>query len=295
MNGVYGTKKPAYITQDDVDIFYFYRPNRNTDSDTFNGKWKKLDDTVLEQCFTDNDGTKTVLPGMFDLHLPLELFGEVGIYNVYIKPKEVAAKILDVSTFYAYPDVRGIVLDLSNTELRANNGDLVGYRVEYFNGNNREDYFRIITSNNKCEPVAQNLNDGYSKGITYRFNDSSDLVFCTLTPSSSMSFKSSSLPYIGSPQQDIVLINTKFDPVMIEIEMVDRDIHSVATMLEGRQLRNLSTGTITTFDENGGIYHQADYGNIINPEVGINHDFKLPKNAIDMGEKAKLTQIEAQV
>ena len=70
-----------------------------------------------------------------------------------------------------------------------------------------------------------------------------------------MSFKSNSIPYIGKSSQRISLINTKFDAIMLEIEMVDHDLETISTMLEGDQLRNLETNTITTFNEDGGIYH----------------------------------------
>ena len=301
MNGVYGTKRPAKITSKDVDIFYFYRPSRNSDDDInfSDGRWKKIDSSILSETqITQTEvGVDDILSGMYNLRLPLDTFNKVGIYDIYIKPKEVYTTIVDVSTLYAYPNIRGIILDISNTDIPYENGELVGYRVEYFDNGKRTDEFRIITSNNKCEPVAQNLVNGYSKGITYRFNDSSSLVFCTLTPSIGMSFKSTSMPYIGTTLQKIALINTKFNPISLEIEMTDKSIEGLATMLEGRQIRNLNKGLITTFDKDGNIYHQAEYGNIANKDTGINHDFKIPNEsgAIDTSEKTRLNEIERQI
>ena len=43
MNNVYGTKRPANITPDDVEIFYFYRPNRSEEDNTFGTVFKPLD------------------------------------------------------------------------------------------------------------------------------------------------------------------------------------------------------------------------------------------------------------
>lgn len=302
MNGVYGNRKPAIIDENDIEIYYFYRPNRSMESNDFK-TWKKLDSNILVSTKreVETDGTPdTVLPGVYNLKLPLDKFSQVGIYNIYIKPKEIKAKILDVSTLAAYSNVRGIVLDTTDmTEQLSDFSDngLVGYRVEYFDGNNkRTGEFRIITSNNRCEPVSQNLNNGFTKGITYNFNSSSNLMFCTLTPSASMSYNSSSVPFIGKIGDTIALVNTKFNPVLLEVEMTDKDINSIVTMLEGRQLRNLTKGTITTFNENGGIFHQASYGNIVNGERGIHHEYKLPNgNNIDFDEARILKEIEDNI
>ena len=280
-NGIYGTKRPAQVTSDDVEIFYSYRPTRSSDDADFIA-FKKLESNKISPSMVE-EGSKTVnLPGMYDLRLPLDEFGKKGIYTIYIKPKEIHASILDADArLAAYSDIRGIVIDTTtiNSEL-ANNGNLVGYRVEYFSTEDNETRtgeYRIITSNNRCEPVAQSFTDSSQKGIRYKFNDASNLIFCTLTPSSSLPFKANSIPGIGQTGQEIVLINTKFNPVALEIEMVDHDADTISTMLEGVQLRNLDKGIITTFTPDGGIYHQADYGNITNPSKGVNHDFRLPK------------------
>ena len=58
-NGTYGTKKPAFITPDDVDIFYFYRPTRSTDSQEFSTGFKMLDSSLLMNTNYQNDD-KTV-------------------------------------------------------------------------------------------------------------------------------------------------------------------------------------------------------------------------------------------
>lgn len=273
-NGTYGTVKPAFITSNDVDIYYFYRPTRSSESTNFN-EFKKLDSSLLSQVTYDasTDGiSDNVLPGMYDMKLPLNIFSEKGFYTIYIKPKEIKATISDVSVLAAYPDVRGIVINKSSITVDNdsifNNGGLVGYRVEYFDNNKRQDYYRIITSNNRCEPVSQNLNDSNQKSVRYRYNDSSDLIFCTLTPSTATNFKSNALPFIGKTSQEIVLINTKFNPIMIEVEMVEHDIETISTMLENNQLRNLDTGLITTFNDNNEIYHQTEYSTLKDSYTG---------------------------
>lgn len=287
MNNVYGTKKPALINPlADADIFYHYRLNRNTDSNNF-GAFKRVDESILKNAFLENeDGTQTTLPGMYNLRLPLSIFNERGIYTILIKPKEVKTRIIDVSTLSAYPNIKGIVIDITN--MNAVNGSLVGSRIEYFDSNgNRSDEFRIITSNNKCEPVAQNMNNSSQKGVRYRFNDSSNLMFCTLTPSTGMSFKASSLPFIGTPSQEISIINTKFNPITIELEIVDHDIETLSTMLEGEQLINLDRGMITTFNTDGSIYKQVSTGDAVDPETGLSHHFRINNTNIDFSEDIK--------
>ena len=68
--------------------------------------------------------------------------------------------------------------------------------------------------------------------------------------------------------------------------MVDHDEETLATMLEGDQIRNLNNGIITTFDKDGNVYHQARYGNITNVAEGLNSDFKITyRNSYISGEK----------
>ena len=296
-NGTYGIRKPAFFgeVENNVDIFYHYRPTRGSEDNDF-PTWKKGDASWLT-AVSDEDGS--VLPGMYTLRLPLEKFNKKGIYAVYIKPKEIEAKIYDVSTLTGnYANIRGIVIDTSALPVSFANGDLVGYRVEWLDagGKSRQEKYRIITSNNRCEPVSQNVGGGTMlKSVRYRFNDSSTLMFCTVTPSSAMSFKSNAIPDIGTTNDRILLVNTKFNPVMMEIEMVEHDADTISTMLEGAQVRNLDNGIITTFDADGNIYHQAAYGNIINTDTGLHADFKIPYEDYIRAESDKFDEIKRQV
>lgn len=65
---------------------------------------------------------------------------------------------------------------------------------------------------------------------------------------------------------------------MLEVELTTHDIESIATMLEGDQIRNLDNGIITTFNNDGEMYHQAEYGHIVNTNKSLNHDFRIKKN-----------------
>lgn len=295
-NGTYGISKPANINSKDVDIFYHYRPNRATDSPDFES-FKTLDSNCLIKKNCESGGSTVNLTGMFDLKLPLDKFGRAGIYTIYIKPKEYSTRILDVSTLAAYPNVRGVIFDIgeinsSDTSI-FNNGGLVGYRIDYTSSDN-SDMYRIITSSNRCEPLAQNLNDPSAKGIRYRFNDASNLLFCTVSPSTAMSFKTNSLPFIGGVGEIVKIVSTKFNPVCIEIEMVEHDIEDVATMLEGSQIRNLDNGLITTFNSNGDIYHQAEYGTTVDTLTGIHSDWKNKRTSSNIvnAEKDRMELIQ---
>ena len=301
-NGTYGTKKPAFITPDDVDIFYFYRPTRSTDSQAFSTGFQMLDSSLLmSTTYSDNSNNVFGLPGMYNLKLPVDKFGAPGIYTIYIKPKEINATISDIGVLTAYPNIRGVVLNSGNINTSNskifNNGGLIGYRIDYYDGDTQQDMYRIITSNNRCEPVSQNFNDINGKGIKYRFNNSSNLIFCTVTPSLGMSFNPNDLPSLGSTGQRIKLVNTKFNPVALEIEMVEHDVQDVVTMLEGDQIRNLDNAIITTFNKDGEIYHQAEYGNIVDTATGTHTDFKFTKDRtnFDIGEKQKMDEIKEQI
>lgn len=267
-NGVYGTNVGANITYQDVDIFYSYSPTR-TSSEPNGNRFTKLDSSLLVGSELDtvgSDNYDNVLEGLYNLKLPLQYFNKKGFYTVYIKPKEVIMTLQDVGVLASYEDVKGIVIDSSlvqnsnmQTLLRTNNA-LVGYRVIYFDSNSkREPYYRLITSNNKCEPVVQNTANVNTKSIRYRYNESSSLVFLTLTPSVASTFKPNALPYIGRSMQRVALVNTKFEPIMLDIEMVENDMDTLSIMMNGSQLRNLENGLVTTFNNNNEIFAQHEH------------------------------------
>lgn len=268
MNSTYGIVKPSLIDpSQDVEVFYHYRPSRSSEDSSFK-QFKKMSDVssiFSNSEFENTDETDMRLPGMYNLNLPVSIFGKKGIYTIYIKPKEIRCTIKDVGSLAAYPDVKGIIIDMNDVENQTlfDADKLVGYRVEYFeyegSGLRRQQYYRLITSNNMCEPVSQNLTSANTNANGYRFNGSGSLCFVTLTPSTSPSFKSNSKPYIGTPNQKIVITNTKFDPVMIELEMVDHDIETLSIMAEGEMVRNLENGRVSTYNFEGEIYKQMEF------------------------------------
>lgn len=258
--GVYGTKIGSYVKANDVDILYSYSPSRNS-QDALESKFTTLDASCLKQTsFNDSDD---IIEGLYNLNLPSNIFGQKGYYTIYIKPKELRASITDIGVLSSYPDVKGIIINADNVDtnlksLLSTNNSLVGYRVVYYDNNERQEYYRIVTSNNKCEPIVEQLTDVNQKAIRYRYSDSSSLSFITLTPSTTTSFKTNTKNFIGTVGGDIRFVNTKFEPTMIEIEMVEHDIETVSTMLEGSQVMDLDNGLITTFNSNDEIYAQHE-------------------------------------
>lgn len=225
---------------------------------------------MLSICeFDPSDGeteTDQRLPGMYNLSLPTSIFGQVGFYTVYIRPKEINATIKDIGVLAAYTDINGIIIDMNDQDEQAqlfSNDSLNGYRIDYYEDDDgtlkRQDYYRIITGCNRCEPITQNLSSSNSNSNGYRFNSSGSLCFLTVTPNSSPSYKSGSNPFIGAPNQQIKISNTKFDPVMIEVEICRHDIETLNTAIDGNQIRSLDNGLVTTYNEDGEIYSQKEF------------------------------------
>lgn len=276
--GVFGSIRPANINPDvDVTMYYQYKPSRGETDENFLG-YKDLNPSeCLSSCVRDDD--ESPILGLYNLKLPLKYFGRKGVYDIYIKPKECPATIVDVSVLAAYPSVKGVVFNLNSGEL---NGltDLTGYRIDYGNG-----VSRLIKSCNRCEPVIVNTGDGYPKTTRYNLTDSSsNLVFCTVSPSSAPTFKANANPYIGEPGLEVNVVNTKFSPKLIEVEMVDHDMDTISYMLEGDQINDRDNGLITTYNDNHEIYHQSEYY-VLKDRLGNPlYNVKKKKSNIDHGQ-----------
>ena len=287
--GAYGTVIPSKIKNSDIDIYYAYHETRTSDS-VENAVFKKLPSSILSNVLYDGgeDSVDNVLEGLYNLKLPLEYFNRKGFYTVYIKPREIPAVIADVSSLTSFPNVRGIVIDSNDTSIDEDfrskihdNNQLVGYRIIFINDDgSRSEYYRLVTSNNRCEPVIESSNESGNKSYTYRYNETSSLSFLTLTPSMAPSFKSSAAPYIGKPTQRILFVNTLFEPIMLDIEMTEHDIDTLSYMLEGSQLRDLDNGLVTTYNENNQIVHQSEHYTIKDTATG-NPVFEVKKNKTD--------------
>ena len=263
--GNYGTIRSADVSPDDVEIILNYTPSRD---ETDNFVLTKLDaKSILRPYFhnatTGGNSGVEILGGLYNLKLPADQFNKLGIYTLYIRPAEIRTKITDCGVLSSLPNVKGIIIDLNNVPSQYRNKfvnqGLIGFRVEYLNsdGTKIPNFFRIITSSFYCEPVVQNLTNTSQKAIRYRYVEStSNLLFCTLSPSSSPTNKPSATPFIGQPDQNIIITNTFFNPITTEVEIVEHDISTLAIALYGNQTKSIDDGIYTIYDSANNIYKQ---------------------------------------
>ena len=296
--GSYGITRPADMSPEDVEIIMHYTPSRDVTEDFV---LKKLDAaTILTPYFHNNNtggNTNEILGGMYNLTLPATEFNQTGIYTLYIRPAEIRTTITDCGVLSALPNVKGIVVDLNNVDAQYRNKfvaqGLVGFRVEYLNadGTKVPNFYRIVTSSFYCEPVTTNLTNSSQKSIRYRYvENGSDLMFCTLSPSSAPSNKPNATPYIGQPDQDIIITNTFFNPVTLDIEMAEHDIDTLAIALYGNQTKSMEDGIYTLYDPSNNIYKQYnlfeirdEFNNLlfeVRQDRGDNIDFSKNFNSV---------------
>jgi hypothetical protein len=280
--GTYGIVRPADISPDDVEIFYHYTPSRDK---VGNANLIKLDpNAVLIKIDNPNKSQSNVTDfevfgGMYTLKLPVANFGVKGFYTIMIKPVEIRTTIVDVGVLSSLSDIKGLIFDISSLPTnfvgKFENDGLVGYRIEYLNTTSTtndakvNNFFRVITSNNRAEPVNQNLTNTNQKAIRYRFNDNSTLTFCTVSPASASNVKPNALPFIGQPNQEVIITNTFFNPIMIEVEIVQHDVETLAFALFGNQTKSLEDGIYTIYNFNNDIYKQFNLYEIKDQFTGV--------------------------
>jgi hypothetical protein len=260
--GNYGTIRPADVSIDDVEIFYSYTPNRESLTTV---ELQSLDPAEVLIPANNPNNVNEIFGGLYTLKLPTSVFGSKGFYSIIIRPKQIRTTIQDCGLLIDNQDVKGIVFDINQIPLelqnRFENGNLVGYRIEYLKeqtgtGQDKiQNLFRIITSNNRALPISQNQGNS-NASQAYTFNDNSTSVFCTVSPSSAPSIKPNAIPFIGNPLQDVIITNTFFNPVMLEIEMVEFDEETLAYALFSNQTKSLEDGIYTIYNFGNQIYRQ---------------------------------------
>jgi len=263
--GTYGTIKPANMSPEDVEIILNYTPSRDQTSE-FELKTLNASDVLTPYYHNESTGGNPnveILGGLYNLTLPTEDFNRIGIYTLYLRPAEIRTTINDCGVLSALPNVKGIILNLSDvpSQYRSKfiSQGLVGFRVEYLNddGSKIPNFFRIITSSFFCEPVVTNLTNSSQKAIRYRYvEQGSDLVFCTLSPSSAPSNKPNATPFIGQPNQNIIISNSYFNPISLDIEIAEHDVDTLAIALYGNQTKSIEDGIYTIYDNDNNIYRQ---------------------------------------
>ena len=263
--GAYGVVRGSDVSPEDVQILLNYTPTRDV---TDNFILTELDaQTLLKPYFnnteTGGNANVEILGGLYNLTLPAEQFNALGIYTLYLRPAQIRTVITDCGVLSALPNVKGIVIDITNVPVQYQNKfvpqGLVGFRIEYLNadGSKIPNFFRVVTSSFFCEPVVSNEVNTTQKSIRYRYVDgSSNLIFLTLSPSSSPTNKPNATPFIGQPDQNIIITNTFFNPVTLEVEMVEYDISSLAIALYGNQTKSIDDGIYTIYDSENNIFRQ---------------------------------------
>jgi hypothetical protein len=294
--GSYGIVRPSDVSPSDIDIFYTYSPSRDFGNQTSLSKLAiSASDILIPQYHNTNTGSPSngveLFGGMYTLKLESSIFSQKGIYNVVIKPKEIRTTLVDCGVLSALPNVKGIVLDTTSAGLagfadKTVNGGLVGYRVEYLNddGTKIQNFYRVVTSANRCEPVNQNLTNTSQSAVRYRFNDSGSLLFLTVTPSSAPNVKPNAVPYIGTRNQDVVIVNTFFNPIMLEIEMVEYDESTLAYGLYGPQSKSMDDGIYTIYDFDKNIYKQYNLFEIKDEFDETLYEIREPRDTIDFNK-----------
>ncbi len=285
MAGSYGINRSAtFNPTQHAEIFVSYSETRSIISSNFESV--NVSNYLTAQ-LEPNSSTNPI-GGIYNLKLPLDKFNKVGIYTILIRPKQTEVTISDIGVLSAYPNIRGIILNTSDlSDLSLVNDSLSGYRIEYYDASNIRinNLFTIITSSNKCEATNTNFTSVNQKSVRYRFNDSSNLLFLTVTPSSASTIKPNALPEIGIPGQKIILTNTFFNPIMVEIELTNNDIESLYTSINGNQIRTLDNGLITTYDVNNNIFNQAEHYIIKETATGTPiNEVKINKTDIDFSQ-----------
>ena len=263
--GTYGTIRPADVSPEDVEIILNYTPSRDQTTDFV---LKTLDAPSVLRPYFNNTNTGgnagiEVLGGLYNLTLPAEEFNQIGIHTLMIRPAQIRTTITDCGVLSALPNVKGIVVDLSNVPEQFRNKfvpqGLVGFRIEYLNsdGSKIPNFFRIVTSSFYCEPVVVNQVNTTQKAVRYRYVDGvSNLMFLTVSPSSSPTNKPNATPFIGQPAQNIIITNTFFNPITIEVDIVEYDTSSLAIALFGNQTKSVDDGVYTMYDTQNNIYKQ---------------------------------------
>jgi hypothetical protein len=295
--GLYGVTRSADVNIEDIDMYYNYAPNRQTNNTNIIPlvatellSYLYLPSTdpnfipVVNPSLLENSN---VLEGLYNLRLPAAIFNQLGIYTIYIKPKLIMTTIVDCGVLSSLPTVNGIVIDLSTTplpdNLKANNA-LQGFKIEYLNSDNTKlrNVVRYVVTSNKVVPVSENVGNTSQKAVRYRFDDSGTLMFLQLTPSSSSDVKPNVLPFIGNVGGVILMTNTYFSPLVLEVELVENTIGTLADIVGGEQIKDVQNGILTIYDKNRVITDQFNLFEIKDDVSNVPlFEVKEKRNSID--------------
>lgn len=279
--GIFGNKKLADVDFNSVDIFYAYSPNRESLGDT---QFVPLFNSITTNEFRQMLGSS----GGYKLRLPASVFNKLGFYVVLIKPKSFETTIVDCSYIVTSTDQeiqiskKGIVIPKLQFQ---GTGSLVGYQLEYFddNGSKIKNFHRIVTGS---EPVSISSNSSSSNpsSTSYFLDSNGTQLFLNLTPDEVSLITNEQKPDLGKGGQKIIISNTFFDPVMMEIEMVDQNIKTLSYGVFGNSTRDLSNGVFSVFDENNNLYKQYNLLTRKSQFSNANIDIKEERTNINLNQ-----------
>jgi len=252
--GIYGTKKLADVDYNDVDVLYAYSPNRETVTDN---QLRPLFSTISNSDFAKMFGAD----GAYKLKLPAAVFNQLGFYVVLIKPKTFETNIIDCSFIVTETSEeiqisrKGIVIPKLQFQ---GTGSLIGYQVEYFddNGIKIKNFHKIITGSDPVSPAQNPSVPSQNSTTSYSLSDNGASLFLTLTPDEVSLVSNTARADLGKAGQKILISNTFFDPVMLEIEMVDQTVKTLSYGIFGNSTRDMESGLFSIFDENNNLYKQ---------------------------------------
>ena len=251
--GNYGTVKMADCDFNDVDVLYSFSSDRESLGD--------IGFQPIYNSVTNNEFRKMLGgDGGYKLRLPASIFNQLGFYLLLIRPKLFQTEIVDCSFVITNNDQeiqiskKGIVIPKLEFQ---STGSLVGYQLEYFddNGVKIKNFHRIITSSDLVS-VNPNNNTTNSSSTTYVLDPNGNHLFITLTPDEASLITNQASSDLGKSGQEILISNTFFDPIMVEVEMVDQSIKTLSYVLYGNSTRDLETGVYSIFDDKGNVYRQ---------------------------------------
>lgn len=299
--GVYGTTRSSDVDINDINMYYNYVPNRQTSNNTVYGL--TASELLSYTYLPTNDsnyitGSENLLEGLYNLRLPASTFNQLGIYTIYIKPKVTVLTIMDCGVLSALPTIKGIVIKLNDipSNLQANNA-LQGFKVEYLNTDGTlklRNTVRYVVSSNKVEPVTENVGNTSQKAVRYRFNDAGSLIFLQLTPSSSSDIKPNITPFIGNAGGTILLSNTSFTPLTIEIELVENTLDTLANFVAGEQIKDVTNGILSYYDASRIITKQFNLFEIKN-ETGQVSLYEVKEKRTNVDETQNFNDIISTV
>lgn len=279
--GFYGNRKLADVDFNDLDIFYSYAINRETVGDT--------QMIPLFNSVTNNEFRKMLgVDGSYKLRLPASVFNKLGFYLVLIRPKAFETTIQDCS-YVVTNDAnevqiskKGIVIPKLQFQ---GTGSLIGYQIEYFNENGVKikNLHRIVTSSDLVS-ISPNSSNSNPSSVSYVLDANGSNLFLTLTPDENSLITKDQKPDLGKAGQKITISNTFFDPVMIEVEMVDQTVKTLSYGIFGNAVRDTGSGVFSIFDNNNNLYKQY---NLMTRKSQFNQailDIKEERSNINLNE-----------